>query len=295
MALTLADRVRDTTATIGTGTITLSGAAPTGYQTFESGVGNGNTTYYTINAGVDWEVGIGTYSSTGPTLTRDTVLASSANGAKVDFPAGTKDVFVTYPAGKAIADGYGILPVPNGGTGVATLTSGYLVKGNGTSAVSASVVYDDGTNVGIGTSSPGSGTRLNVSGRGLFTGGFLDPFDGTASGVSISYDTVNNIGHVASVQTGVTTRELRLTGSEHTFFIGGTERMRLDFAGNLGIGTSSPTAKLDVNADTVRVRTEKTPASATATGNAGDICWDANYVYVCVATNTWKRSALSTW
>lgn len=65
--------------------------------------------------------------------------------------------------------------------------------------------------------------------------------------------------------------------------------------GNVGIGTTSPTANLDVNANTVRVRTAKTPASATATGNAGDICWDSNYIYVCVATNTWKRSALSTW
>ena len=65
--------------------------------------------------------------------------------------------------------------------------------------------------------------------------------------------------------------------------------------GRLGIATSSPTGLLDVNDDHVRVRTAKTPASATATGNAGDICWDANYVYVCVAANTWKRAALSSW
>ena len=55
------------------------------------------------------------------------------------------------------------------------------------------------------------------------------------------------------------------------------------------------TAPLDVVGDTVRVRTARTPASATDTGNAGEICWDTNYVYVCVATNTWKRTALSTW
>lgn len=74
-----------------------------------------------------------------------------------------------------------------------------------------------------------------------------------------------------------------------------TESMRIDSSGNVGIGTSSPTAKLDVNSNVVRVRTAKTPASATDTGNAGDICWDSNYVYVCVATNTWKRSAIATW
>ena len=65
--------------------------------------------------------------------------------------------------------------------------------------------------------------------------------------------------------------------------------------GNVGIGTSTPTNTLDISGNTLRLRTARTPASATATGNAGEICWDANYVYVCVATNTWKRSALSTW
>jgi hypothetical protein len=65
--------------------------------------------------------------------------------------------------------------------------------------------------------------------------------------------------------------------------------------GNTGIGTDTPTAKLDVNSDIIRLRTAKTPASATATGNAGDICWDADYIYVCVATDTWKRAELLTW
>ena len=115
MPLNVADRVRETTTTTGTGTITLSGTSPTGYQTF-SAVGNGNTTYYTINAGAQWEVGIGTYTGAGPSLSRDTVLASSNAGALVDFAAGTKDVFCDYPASKSISDGFGLLTVPNGGT-----------------------------------------------------------------------------------------------------------------------------------------------------------------------------------
>lgn len=65
--------------------------------------------------------------------------------------------------------------------------------------------------------------------------------------------------------------------------------------GAVGIGTASPSAKLDINSDVIRLRTAKTPASATAAGNAGDICWDASYIYVCVATNTWVRAALATW
>lgn len=73
------------------------------------------------------------------------------------------------------------------------------------------------------------------------------------------------------------------------------ERMRLSGTGDLGIGTASPTALLDINGDTLRLRTSKTPASATATGNAGDIAWDADYIYVCIATNTWRRVAHATW
>jgi hypothetical protein len=65
--------------------------------------------------------------------------------------------------------------------------------------------------------------------------------------------------------------------------------------GNLGINTDFPTEKLDINSDSIRVRTAKTPASASDTGTQGQIAWDANYMYVCTATNTWKRVALATW
>ena len=102
MALIISDRVRETTSTAGTGTVTLDGAV-TGYQSF-SAIGNGNTTYYCIagQGTTEWEVGIGTYTSAGTTLSRDTVLSSSNSGSKVVFSAGTKDVFVTYPSGKSI-------------------------------------------------------------------------------------------------------------------------------------------------------------------------------------------------
>jgi hypothetical protein len=100
MALVVKDRVKETTTTTGTGTLTLLGAA-TGFQAF-SVIGDGNTTYYTITNGTDWEVGIGTYTSSGTTLSRDTILESSNSGSAVNWGAGTKDVFVTYPAEKAI-------------------------------------------------------------------------------------------------------------------------------------------------------------------------------------------------
>ena len=105
MALVVKDRVRETTTTTGTGTITLGGAA-TGFQSF-SVIGDANTTFYTIQLANtnEWEVGVGTYTLSGTTLSRDTILESSNGGSAVNFSAGTKDVFVTYPAEKAIYQG----------------------------------------------------------------------------------------------------------------------------------------------------------------------------------------------
>ena len=102
MALVVADRVWETTSTSGTGTLTLSGAV-SGYQTFAV-IGNGNTTYYTIvlQGGTEWEVGLGTYTSSGTTLSRDTILSSSNSNNAVNFSAGTKNVFCDYPAPKAV-------------------------------------------------------------------------------------------------------------------------------------------------------------------------------------------------
>ena len=65
--------------------------------------------------------------------------------------------------------------------------------------------------------------------------------------------------------------------------------------GNVGIGDTAPTALLDINSDILRLRTAKTPATAGAAGNQGDICWDANYLYICTATNAWERAALASW
>jgi hypothetical protein len=100
MALVVKDRVKETSTTTGTGTFALAGAA-TGFQSF-SVIGDGNTTYYTITDGTNWEVGIGTYTSSGTTLSRDTILESSNSGNAVNWGAGIKDVFVTYPAERAV-------------------------------------------------------------------------------------------------------------------------------------------------------------------------------------------------
>lgn len=101
MALVIADRVRETSTTTGTGTLTLDGAV-TGFRTFSSAIGDTNTCYYTITLGADYEIGVGTVGA--GTLARTTILKSSNSNNAVNFGAGTKDVFATYPGEKAVTN-----------------------------------------------------------------------------------------------------------------------------------------------------------------------------------------------
>lgn len=104
MALVIADRVVETSTTTGTGTLNLAGAV-TGAQSFVAGVGDGNTTYYVIEDGTDWEVGIGTVTAGSPdTLSRDTVYQSSNSDAAVNWGSGTRNVFVALPANKILTN-----------------------------------------------------------------------------------------------------------------------------------------------------------------------------------------------
>lgn len=145
MTIIVKDRVKETTTTTGTGTITLAGAV-SGFQAF-SVIGDGNETFYTIAGGGEWEVGIGTYTSSGTTLSRDTVLDSSNSGSLVDFAAGTKDVFVTYPAERTITGG-------GGGIGAlvvnaTTVTENYTIA-TGTNAQSVGpITVESGKSVTI--------------------------------------------------------------------------------------------------------------------------------------------------
>ena len=104
MAFITNDRVKETSTTVGTIDFVLAGAL-TGFVTFNSGIGDTNTTYYTIvgeDVSSEWEVGIGTYTNGTTTLSRDTVINSSNGGSKTDFTAGTKIVFVSLPSEKAL-------------------------------------------------------------------------------------------------------------------------------------------------------------------------------------------------
>ena len=109
MALVLLDRAQETATANTTVSFTMLGAS-TGFQSL-AGVGNTNITYYGASDGTNWESGIGTYSTTGPTLTRTTILASSNAGSAVTF-TGTVTVFIDYPSSKSVfRDASGIVPI----------------------------------------------------------------------------------------------------------------------------------------------------------------------------------------
>lgn len=99
MALVIKDRVKESTQTTGVGAYSLAGAED-GFQTFAT-IGDGNKTYYAVTDGTDWEVGVGTYTASGATLSRTEILSSSNSDAAVDWQAGEKLIFVTQPADKA--------------------------------------------------------------------------------------------------------------------------------------------------------------------------------------------------
>ena len=103
MALIVADRVQETTNSTGTGAYTLGGAVA-GFQTFASVVSNADTVYYSITDNADYEVGLGTYASSGGTITRTSVFASSNSNNAVNWGIGTKNIFLTYPADKAVVE-----------------------------------------------------------------------------------------------------------------------------------------------------------------------------------------------
>jgi len=200
MALVLADRVQDLTLTTGTGTVTLTGTPTVGYQSFGAAIGNGNTTYYTITGGSQFEVGIGTYTAAGTSLSRDTVLSSSNGGALVNFSAGEKTVFVTYPAERSVnADAAGNVNISVTGNAATATRATNLASG-----AAGSVPYQTAANT----------TAFLASASGVLVGGNPPTFSTTPALTGTNFTAIPNAAlSNSSVTIGTTAVALGATSA----------------------------------------------------------------------------------
>jgi hypothetical protein len=207
---------------------------------------------------------------------------SSTNNAIARFDGTT---------GKSIKNSVVTIDDAGNVTGIGQLTTSSNIRVNGQAGAgnAFSILNRGGTNRFAAFQFQNQGSTRNTVGM----------YNGTGDDLIINADVADvgrrqyirfrpNVESDFNAQGGDHDHRFRSSGDAQLLFLDGGEN-------RVGIGTQTPTAKLDVNSDTVRVRTARTPASATAAGNAGDICWDSDYVYICVATNTWKRSALGSW
>ena len=178
MALVLADRVQDTTTTTGTGTVTLANTPPTGFQSFGTAIGNGNTTYYAIIGGSQWEVGIGVYTAVGTSLSRDTVLSSSTGTSLINFSAGEKTVFVTYPSERSVnEDASGNVNIDITGNATTATRATNLIAG-----AAGSVPYQTAANT----------TAFLASASGVLVGGNPPTFSTTPTLTGSNFTAIPN-------------------------------------------------------------------------------------------------------
>ena len=198
MALVLNDRVRETTTTTGTGAVALGGAV-SGFETFAAGIGNSNTVYYAIvhRTAAEFEVGLGTLDGDSSDLTRTTPISSSNSDSAVDFSSGTKDVFCTLPASKAVFEDAnndvtigrnltvtGDLTITGDDITMNTNTSGAALIGDGTN-FNPVAISGDITIAANGTAAIGSGVIVNAD------------INSSAAIADSKLDTISTAGKVA--------------------------------------------------------------------------------------------------
>lgn len=248
MAFVIADRVRETTTTTGTGNLTLDGAVSK-FRTFASVLSSSDTTYYSIveQTGTAWEVGIGTFTSPA-TLARTTILSSSSGGSAVNFGAGTKDVFITLPAPRTVTS------VSGGSTGLTpssptygdvTLAGTLAAASGGTGQTS----YAVGDLLYASTTTALSKLADVATGNALISGGV---------GVAPSYGKIGLTTHVSGTlpvanggtgtTTAFTTGSVVFAGASGVYLQDNANFFWDDTNNRLGIGTTTPGSAIETNA-----------------------------------------------
>ena len=222
MALVIDDRVKETSTTTGTGTLNLSGAV-SGFQTFVAGIGNGNTTYYAIvnRDESEWETGVGTVTDASTdTLARTTVIASSNSDSAVDFSAGTKDVFTTLPASKAVyEDASSDVTLPND-----------LILGSDSAVLKFGA--DSDTTL---THTDGTGLTLNSTNKLLFRDSALYINSSTDGQLDIVADTEVQIAATTIDINGAVALDGAITGATNITLSGELDAATGDFSGNVDV------------------------------------------------------------
>lgn len=312
----------------GSGNLTITGnleIGSTGSLTFEGSTADGfETTLAVTNPTADRTITLpnqsGSVLVSGNASIVDADISATAEIAVSKLADGTaRQLLQTDAAGTGVEWASNIdIPGTLDVTGAATFDAAVNIVGAGTagstqavsfngSAPVNSLVLTSGGLVGIGTASPAGKCVVRVSNNTgapiAWNSNFLVVSNGdasTSSGIGFSVDTSDSSTSISALTPGTTWLKQYYRGISHTFWYGDagvTQGMTLDSSGRLLVGFSSDSggALLQVNGNRIRVGTAKTPASATDTGTAGEICWDASYIYVCTATNTWKRTAIATW
>jgi len=251
MAFVVADRVKETSTTTGTGAMALAGAV-VGFQSFASGVGNSNTTYYAIanQAAAEWEVGFGTLDATSANLSRTTVLASSNGGSLVAFTAGTKEVFVTQPATRTLVQASGGATT-NGvlfytGSGVATATGALTFNGTDfatTGSATAGSFSTAGTVTATGTATAGSfSTAGTVTATGTATAGSF-----STAGTVTATGTATAASLIPTSSTAPTNGVYLPAANTVGFATNSTGVVYINSSGNLLVGTPTSGKRLTVS------------------------------------------------
>ena len=238
MALVIDDRVKETSTTTGTGTLNLSGAV-SGFQTFVAGVGDGNTTYYAIvNRDEDeWETGIGTVTDASTdTLARTTVIASSNSDSAVTFSSGTKDVFTTLPASKAVyEDGSSDVTLPND-----------LILGSDSAVLKFGA--DSDTTL---THTDGTGLTLNSTNKLLFRDSALYINSSTDGQLDIVADTEIQIAATTIDINGAIALNGAITGATNITLSGELDAATLDISGDADIDGTLEADAITINGATL--------------------------------------------